>query len=481
MNTLVKENLNKELVFQNIEQKSFKDINAPKITIKHSVIRNCDFFNVDMKNCDFISSKIYNVSFKNVSFSCADIFSLWFSECRFENVNFSGAGIEDITFSNCYFDNCTFDDVGLKSCLFSDSHFVNIEPTSSSFVLNQYNHCIFQQCYFSGSFQYQIFDNCKFEDVRIEYSILKYNFGIGFKNGIKYLKNGLLLKEVNNLYDLLVDECRRQNLFLNAAFVDFNFAPSINPELVLESMDAIELMLSKEILIRKDELLFLRRLYQYMYERHMIAPIIIFQLLAKIKDIKLSMNTNIAYSKSNETFTLIYNDLYFQFCKFYDNLQEMCLTSPQSESPLNIYIDYEQEPTMSLVDLLNKCLPNTCKRISSRYGSFHEIIAMLPQGVELLNIFLQILGICVPIVYSEIKEKKQKLNSESEKQKPNSELEKSINFNISTKSNTKYSVKAIKQLCHNLVATGLLNENLQGYNNTNIKHIEIKYVVNIQL
>lgn len=472
MNLLTNEFLNEELIFQNIEGKLFKELMAPKIIIKYSVIRDSTFFNVDMRNCDFLSSKIYNVTFKNVSFSCADIYSLWFAGCKFENVNFSGAGIEDITFIDCHFDDCIFEDVGLKRCIFTNTYFTKIEPTSSGFVLNQYNNCIFKECIFNGSFQYQIFDDCKFENVKMDYSVLKYNFGINLRTGILYVKNNLSLNQTPNLYELLIDECMEQKLFLNAAFVNFDFASSINPKLLLKSIDAIELMLAKEVLIRNDELLYLRRLYQYMYEKHMIAPIVIYQLLNKIKNINSLMHSNIAYVKSNEALSLIYNDLYFRFCEFCDDTEKLYMELPKFDTPLELYIDYEQEPTMPLADLLNNCLPQTFERVQSGYGSFHEIITMLPQGLEILNIFLQILGICVPIIYAESKEKKQKANTT---------LEKTVDFNISSQKNTKDAAKVIQQTCKTIAASGLLDENLQGYNNSNIKEIKIRYNVNIQL
>ena len=85
---------------------------------------------------------------------------------------------------------------------------------------------------------------------------------------------------------------------------------------------------------------------------------------------------------------------------------------------------------------------------------------------------MQILGICVPIIYAEAKEKKQKANTT---------LEKTVDFNISSQKNTKDVAKVIQQTCKSIAASGLLDENLQGYNNSNIKEIKIRYNVNIQL
>lgn len=108
------------------------------------------------------------------------------------------------------------------------------------------------------------------------------------------------------------------------------------------------------------------------------------------------------------------------------------------------------------------------------HGSFHEIIEMLPQGLNILSIFLQILGISIPIIYTEIKEKKNNSSRENT-------VEKSVNFNIKTQDGAKNSTKLVQQMCKTIVTSGILNENLQGYNNSNIKKISIQYNFNIQV
>lgn len=473
MNLPSKNSLDREIVFKNIEQQIFENVDAQKITIKNSIIRNCDFINVNLEHCDLLSSKLYDVSFKNVSFECADIYSLWFSECKFSNVDFSDAGIEDITFVNCQFSHCIFKNVGLKNCVFSASYFIGINPISASFTLNQYHKCKFEQCKFFGSFEYQIFNQCIFDNVEMEYSLLKYNFGIG-KKEIRYKKDNMLIEYPSQLYELLSNECRVQNLFLNASFVSFNMPSSINPQVILKSIDAIDIILSRGILIRNDELYFLKNLYQFMYQEKMIPPILLYQLLTKIRGLNALEQSNIAYSKSRDALTLICNDLYSNFFMFCDDLQQTLECLPQYETPLKVLIDYENEPNISLAELLNQCSPNTFVRVNQEYGSFHEIIEMLPNGLDILNIFLQILGISIPIIYTEIKERKNKLNK-------NNTIEKVVNLNITNERNTKKSAKIVQQTCQTIIASGILNDNLQGYNNSNIRKINIQYNINIQV
>lgn len=211
-----------------------------------------------------------------------------------------------------------------------------------------------------------------------------------------------------------------------------------------------------------------------MYEKQLITPILLYQLLHKIKNFNTLEQSNIAYAKIRESISMIYNDLYSNFFIFCDELIQILEGLPQFEGPLELLIDYEYEPNISLAELLNQCLPETFVRIKSTHASFHEIIEMLPQGLEILNIFLQILGISIPIIYTEIKEKKTKPSQETT-------IEKSFNFNIITQNNTQHSAKIVQQTCETIVASGILNENLQGYNNNNIKKINIQYNFDIQV
>lgn len=473
MNLLSKFNPNNELVFKNIEQQTFENIDIQKFTIKNSIIKECNFINTNLGHCDLLSSKFYKVYLKNVSLNCADIYSIWFSGCKFENVDFSDAGIEDITFINCQFQNCKFENTGLKNCVFSNSQFCCIKPSSAGIILNKYNDCIFEECAFKGTFQYQIFDNCKFINVKMDYSLLKYNFGIG-KTEIDFFKDDVLIKNATQLRKLLLNECAKQKLFLNAAFVDFNLSTTINPKLIIKSIDAIECMLSKEILIRNDELLFLKKLYQYLYESKIIAPILLYKLLNKIIEMNKFQLFNIAYAKSRETMSLLYNDLYFGFFTFCDKLQIELENIPQFDMPLKLFIDYEHEPDIPISTLLNKCLPDTFTRVKAEQGSFHEIIDMLPQGMDVLNIFLQILGISIPIIYTEVKEK-------IKKEKPQNKIDKTVNFNIINQNNNNDYKKNIQQVCKAIATSDIFNEDFNGYNNSNIKEIKIQYNINIQV
>ena len=119
-------------------------------------------------------------------------------------------------------------------------------------------------------------------------------------------------------------------------------------------------------------------------------------------------------------------------------------------------------------------MPDTFTRVKTEQGSFHEIIDMLPQGIDILNIFLQILGISIPIIYTEVKEK-------TKKEKPQNKIDKTVNFNIVNQNNNNDCKKNIQQVCKAIAVSGIFNEDFNGYNNSNIKEIKIQYNINIQV
>lgn len=468
--TLEKED---QIVFKNIKRKIFKNQIAKYIIIRNSIIAECTFENVDIGNCDFICNKICEAEFRNVNFDSADIFSTWFSNCIFQDVDFTGASIEDITFIDCKLVNCIFEDVSLKNCIFNCCSLMRIKPDSCIFSLNNYNLCNFKECSFFGSFQYQIFKECKFSNVLISSSVLQYNFGLGnITSGIEFVHNEKIINNQIDLKNLLISDCISYKLFVNAVITSYNFENYINPELAIQSITALELMLKNNLLLSNDELLFIKQLYHYLYENNLIAPIAIYKMFEAVKKIYNDSLDNIAYLKCKDSIYTVANGLFFDFNNFCEKLIEFIHQIPAYNEPAYIKIHYNEKPTISLVDLLNQCIPNIVHRTRVMQGSFMEFLEIGQNGLELLNIFLQLLGITVPIIYTEITKKKN--NEKKEKQ-----ASKNVNIKISTEAsqNKQEISNLIQQTCQITMASNLLNINLQGYNNDNIKEIKIEFYV----
>ena len=466
--------LEQEIDFKNLSGLTFKNCNAIRTIIRNSIISECLFKDVNLSHCDLLSTKIHATIFNRVSFDGADIFSMWFSGCQFINADFTGAGIEDVTFLNCTFQNCIFDGVGLKECTFTNSHFQNIKPDSSTFTLNDYEKCTFCDCVFKGSFFYQIFKKCQFKDVSMDCNILKYNFGLGKISGITYFHKSCIIQDADTLRNDLIIQCSDQKLFINAVIIDYNFSDEINPELAIKSIKAVGIMIENDILLRNDELTFLKKLYHHLYVSDLIAPIVLYRLFEELKKIcTKEYPENIVISKSRESLYMISNSLYFDFSDFCERLRSSISEKIDYIAPIQIQMHYNREPQIPLDTLLNQYFPGIFHRTATENGSFLEYLEAGEIGLEILKIFIQLLGISVPIIYAELKEKRKK-------KPPKTTIQKDVEINITQAQNQKDTAELIQKTCQLLNASDMLTGDQQGYNNSNIKEIKVSYRINIQ-
>ena len=451
--------------FMSIKNREITGTDLHGISIRNSVISDCMLKNVDMHNSDLLGTKIYGTIYQNINYRNADIFSLWFSNCKFINVDFSGAGIEDVSFIDCVFENCILDNVGLKKCHFENTHITGLAPISSTFSLNKYNNCSLVDCKFRGSFVYQIFDSCKFENVEMNISLLKYNQGIGDMNNISFQSDD---GERITDFSRIIEESLNHNLFLNALFVSFNFESYINPDIALKGINALIKMLQYDILLQENELQHFKNLFHYFYCKKSIAPIVLYKMFDQIKQVYLNPIDNVAYSKSRNLLYQIGTSIHMDFSDFCDKLKDEIFELPSHLLPVYAYIHYEQEPQISLCSILNTEEPKIFNRTDCGDGSFWEYIQMGEGGLEILKIFIQLLGISVPIIYSEIKDKKKKQTiKEIEK--------KELDIQISLEPSVPDVAKLIQSTCQLLDKSELLTSDMNGYNSQNIKEIKIEY------
>ncbi|MBQ3546557.1 MAG: pentapeptide repeat-containing protein [Lachnospiraceae bacterium] len=466
--------LNEIINLSKIENKTFKNYEAPQLEIRNSIIINCIFDTTNLNHCDLLSTKVYSSTFDNINFNGSDIFSMWFSECQFTNVNFSGSGLDDITFINCNFKNCNFDGIGLKNCTFINTVFEKIKPNSSTFTLNSYEECTFSDCVYKGSFNYQIFKNCKFNDVLMDKNILNNNYGIGNVTGITFIDKFGTVQKKETIKTDLISDCLKQQLFINAAMVEYNFAPKINPNLAIKSIEAIGIMIKNNLLLRNDELNFMRKLYHFFYINGLIAPIVVYKLFELINKICINeYSQNITLDKNKEALYLITNSLYFDFCDFTEKLKKTIDDTIKYDLPVYVKIHYNEEPSIPLDSLINQIYPDLVNRTQTEKGSFIEYLELGQNGLEILNIFIQLMGISVPIIYAEIKEK-------HKKSKPEIKIQKNVEINIKQTKNRNNTSELIQQTYQLINSTNILTDDQQGYNSDNIKEINVNYKINIQ-
>ena len=278
------------------------------------------------------------------------------------------------------------------------------------------------------------------------------------------------------LKDNLLTECLVQKLFINAVIVDYNFSDAINPELAIKSIKAIGRMVEYEILLRTDEMIFLKNLYHHFYINGLIAPIVLYRLFEDLKKIYVEESPdNIVIIKSKEAMYMISNSLYFDFSDFCEKLRISLEEKIKYIVPVQIKIHYKNVPLVPLDFLLNHYFPGTFRRTLTESGSFLEYIEAGQNGLEILKIFIQLLGITVPIIYSEIKEKRKK------KAPKTTSIQKNVEVNIQSIHDQQNVAELIQNTCQLINSSDILTHNQKGYSNDNIQEIKVEYHINIQV
>lgn len=136
---------------------------------------------------------------------------------------------------------------------------------------------------------------------------------------------------------MLIQDCIKQNLFINAVLVSYNF-DEINPDLLLESLSAINKMLCNDILLRNDELVFFKTLFHFLHVHGLVAPIMLYKMFGKVKEIFSTSIDNTAFSKCRDSLYMIANGLYFDFSEYCNKLKEDISKIPEYKAPIYITI-----------------------------------------------------------------------------------------------------------------------------------------------
>lgn len=455
--------LNIDINLETISKQNLQNKELSQISILNSVIKESSFRKVDMSRCDILSTKIFNSTFEDVYFGGADLSSLWISDCNFNRVDFSNASVYDITFLNCTFKDCIFGNVELKRCSFSNTEFVNIRPDSSSFTLNTYNYCKFSYCDFKGTFYLQIFKECKFKNVNLDYNALKYNYGIYNNSGVTFVNKKQEKQNSEQLYNLLKLECESQQLSsISSMIVDFNFYKRANCESLIEGINFIETMIGRDVIIRNDELHFLRNLYHHLYTERIITPIILYKVFKMLQEIYMkwqSCKYNISFAKCKDELYMLSNSLYFDFSNFCEELREKIIPITECTYPIFIDIHYNHEPKKEISTILNKYPNKIFRRVSIKDAYFCECFEAGKNGLEILKIFMELLGITdVPIIYTEFDEKKEDLG-----------------YTVFTEDKKVDMSELIQLICKLVDYSDVCTEGHLCYNKENIKEICVRY------
>lgn len=404
-----------KLNFQVFPQLEIADKNLERIHLSSSAVLSGGLKKVCFFNASFFSTKFSDVTFARCNLQSIDMCSIWANGCQFLNCDFSEATISDSTFINCRFDNAVFESISLTRCQFIDCSFQDISTDDSTISLNTFTGCRIVGADFKESFYYQTFENCTFSDVNIAPELLGYNFGFS----LELFKS---LSQSTNL-DKLYADFIEDGLFVNAAILHINQLKDHYDAAMVACVAALGQMIQSDILIKADEIEFLKSLTIYLQVRQQIAPISVLRIWRLLNNYSMCELANTAASKAMPHIHEFANTLYFNYMEFQKKLQEQLARLPQVNSTSDtaeLQIVYAEEPTLPLLDCLlqfSTLANSTCPKprlLRTERGSFHDFHEIAVIVIPYVQTLLTLLGVIVPIVIYE----KQKQHQEEAQPNP---------------------------------------------------------------
>ena len=455
---------NAEVVFTTIENQQYHDQDFSSSTISSSMIIATEFVDTSFYNASFMGTRLINSMFRSSNMNNADIISIVSSDCTFVKVCFDKASITDSSFTNCKFVQCSFR---------------NISMTSNSFSGCTFDHCTMKEALLGASFFYQILQDVIWEKSSLDVYLIGYNFGFSIAQ----------MNHCNISVEAIEDLKKKyleSGMLLNAAVVAINSSTSVYDLAIVACSSTIVEMVKRRIIIKPDELRFIRQLIQNLNIKERVAPITILRCWNQLALIQHSIDE---YGIKNvfEAINDLRNALYFLYQEFAEKLQEKLLSIPVYKLPVKICLTFEVKPKIDLASLLNQVYDHNAngfkeaKIVKTQPGSFIAWLESIDAVLPYLQIIVSLLGISIPIA---IAQKNRKIDKEEKKQE---EAKKKHEDNITINDTqifiipvpvglplSKDNEMIVRDVLSVLIQNQLLNtSDFSGLNSVNLRRIEV--------
>lgn len=473
----------------------FKNLVLPDrdLTFLHlisSSVLTGHFHNTNFYNASFLSSKFSDVHFDGCNLKSTDVCSVWAKDCKFNCSDFSNATISDSTFFHCIFVATTFESVSLTNCQFIDCVFEQMPIDDSTVSLNTFTRCLIKNTRFTESFYYQIFEDCSFQKAEMNPSLLGYNFGFSAEAFHQLSEKADLKKVEKDFID--------KGLFVNAAILYINQVRDYYDKAMIACVTALGQMIRQDILIKADEIQFLKRTTEYLESQNQIAPISSVQIWQYLNTLINESNKNMALNKALPHLREYANTLYFSFQRFQEHLQKKIKMLPQETGMAEIVelkVVFSVAPDMQLscfLEEVSQLCPGcpTHHLLRTEHGSYIETHQVALAIIPYLQTLFSFLGVVAPfIIYR--KQKKDQAQAEAQKEAAAASATKAVpqqivltvqnaekpsillpNTTVIT-SSTNAMVTDVISIINNAQLTDSLN--FCGYNAKNIQSVKIYF------
>lgn len=463
--------------------------NAEFMEISGSYISNGEFTDTNFYGISFLSTKFSNIKFIGCNLAGTDLCSIWVKECVFSNTDLSNSTITDSMFIDCVFDMDSFASVTLTNSHFINCTFNGFPIDDSTVTLNYFDNCVIKKTHFTESFYYQLFENCVFEDVEFNVELLGYNFGFSREFIDRF--------SVESKIESVKENFIKNQLLTNAAILSINVLGNYYDLAMLACITAMCQMMRQDILVKNDEIQFLRKVTEYLDRKKLISEFIKIKIWHCLNLLRIEDQTNVAISRASQYLQEFSNMLYFSFQSFQQRLDEelKCFENIRKNNIVEIQIIYKFAPAIQIVSIMESFrksyLPDIMetKLVSTKQGSFIEIIEAAEPLLPYLKTFLSILGTASPFIIYGLNKRDKKKEKEDNKNKE-IENENTLNTNIAIQNFSQYNIVMVPNVApvsnetENIIkATTTVinaseignNPDFCGYNSNNVQSINIKY------
>ena len=398
--------------------RAFHDVNlyGKDITLLHlesSSFVDGGFDNVSLYNATLTSTKFMNANFSAVNLGNSDICSIWAQKCGFHKTNFNNATIADSAFRGCVFEYCSFEGISLTNTQFVDCIFDQFPIHDSTVTLNTFIRCQIKDTDFTESFYYQIFEVCVFQEVDTASNLLGFNFGFSADDLLRVSQD----TELSEIKEAFVES----GMYINAAILHVNQTRDCYDAAMLACITAMGKMLMQDILIKTDEILFLKKMTTYLKEKGLLTPITSIRMWQILNSFIGKDEKNTANDKALPHIREFANMLYFDFHEFQSELQKKLLQLPEitvKSAEVEMKVVYMSAPSLELLHLINQFHQDLCcngpapQLMRTEEGSYIEWLKISEIALPYIQTFFSLLGLIIPFMIYKL-EKKNNLKQES--------------------------------------------------------------------
>lgn len=391
----------KEYTFLSYEDLLFERQKAQQSLFNGSVFKNCDLIFSDFSQCDFEGTIFRDDFFKATQLSSCDIKSSYFVKCEFINCKFNSSVITDVDFSECKFQSCSFDDAILRDITFDNCSIVDCSFKMCTFTLSEFFRCELKDILLGNcSFYDHIMLECVYDNITINIDAVGRIYGLQLQDlkQFKYIFLGNIYGFAPERFFKQLDQVfQGKEWRMHKLLYKYNIGDYSAYKYVTEVFSSLAYFISNNIIVKRDDLLFLTKIIRVMKKHNELPMFALYQGIENLGQyINLLYDTR--YINKEEHFREFINKMCFVFNDLLGNISYLLsdeLDTKSLQQKIRIAIHYEGTQRIDFSQYINSFLKTAgyedkycCELTEIRNGSIIEIIVGTILAVYALQILI---------------------------------------------------------------------------------------------